>query len=99
MITDFEVYYGYDIDDELPNEGALAQLLEDYEVFADCGELLYCRNFILIPDYDTDTVGVVVKPEKDKDKLKAYLEAREYFLSEAKHKVMNFYQFETEYMI
>ena len=93
MIADFETYYGYDIDDEFANEGKLAEVLNQYEAHADCGELLYCRDFILIPDYDSGTVGLVIKPSEPVQ-LKAYLETREYFLDEAKHKIWDYSAFE-----
>ena len=100
MIADFEAYYGYDIDEEYSNDGALAKVLEQKEVFADCGDLLYCRDFILIPDYDTDSIGLVKKPsnlKKDADKLTAYLETREYFLDTARHKVWDYRMFDIWY--
>ena len=97
MIAQFEAYYGYDIDDEIENEGDVAELLASLEVEADCGDLLYCRDFLLLPDYDTNTIGIVVKPSGG-HQLEAYLDTRAYFLEDAKHKVLNYFHFETRYM-
>ena len=88
MIADFEAFYGYDADDEFENEGALAEILEQYEAWADCGYVLYCRDFILVPDDETNSVAVFYKPV-EKHQLAAYLEMRQHFLEQgiAKHKV------------